>query len=247
MKKPFFLLFSVLLGATASRATNISIADSGNAGATNPVVFNNGSSLPNGAITVRIGYFNTTSQGASWLSDLQSTDLSKIQSALASFIPLGEDSTKPVLGNLPAGGAPRVANRPVNLVATDGRITGGVADVTPVAGTPNTANAGGVPAGSRIFLLVYSDNNAVLNDGEQFGVFSADTWLINSDGSLPLQLNTIGVNTASEVYRGTYTGNGNENGNVGTLRLALVGVVPEPTTAAMGLLAGLGLMARRRR
>jgi hypothetical protein len=245
MNKTLLFTLSLAASTVSVRATNIVISDfAGNAPNTvhNVVTLANGNLLTNGATMVRFGYFNTSAQGATWLSDLQSTDVAKINSALQSFIPLGENAATPNLGTItvtPTNSSPRISARTINGVSENGRIVGQVTAITPVAGAANTANAGGVPAGSRIFVLVYSDADAVLNNGEQFGVFSADIWSMPSDGGLNLPINTTDVNTAGEVYRGLLGSS--------QIRLSAVGVIPEPTTGALGLLAGLGMLARRRR
>ncbi|HEX2750365.1 MAG TPA: PEP-CTERM sorting domain-containing protein [Verrucomicrobiales bacterium] len=239
MKKTLlFAALGVLTGALKSQATSIAVIDFGN-GTENAVTLNSGATLANGSIKVRVGYFNTAAQDANWLTNLKSTTISSINSALASFIPLGENSVNQPLLGTGAGTAtgPRIANRVVNSVQKPGRLIGSVTDVNPTPGTPDTVNAGGVPVGSRIFMLVYSDGDAVLNNGEEFGVFSADNWKIDGDSTLTLSLNTTDINLASEVYRGTF----------GSLKLGPVGNIPEPATGALGLLAGLGMLARRRR
>jgi len=236
MKKTLILSLALAGSALSSRASSVLVSDFSGTTLSQPVTFADGSSLTNAGILVRIGYFNTSSQSATWLTDLRANDVAKINSALQSFVPLGENAATPNLGDVPTAAAgPRIQARPINGVTQPGRLAGGIQNVSPTtAGQPNTINANGVPAGSRIFLLVYSDLNSTLNVGEQFGVFSADNWLMPSDPSLPLGLNTTDIDGAAEVFRGTF----------GSLKLA---PIPEPTTGAMALLAGLGMISRRRR
>jgi hypothetical protein len=239
MKKTLILTLALAAGLTSARASNISIIDFGSLTPggpvlSNPVTYADGSSLPNGGIRVRLGYFNTAAQTATWLSDLQSNDVARINSALISFIPLGENAQRANLGLVPTTTGPRTLQRNVNQVSSPGRLAGGINEVVSVAGTPNTENASGVPAGSRIFLLVYSDADATLGATEQFGVFSADSWLMPSDSGLHPVLNTIDVDTAGEVFRGRF----------GSLQMALI---PEPAATGLALLAGLGMLVRRRR
>jgi len=242
MKKTLILSLLIATGF-AAQASNISVVDFGSTSAGGPIIsnavtFNDGSALTNGGIKVRLGYFNTSAQSGTWLADLQSTSVTRITSALQSFIPLGENAANANLGDIPTTTGPRVLQRSINGVSSAGRLAGGIANVNPATGAPNSVSPNGVPAGSRIFLLVYSDADATLSASptEQFGVFSADSWLMPSDGGLNPILNTIDVDTAGEVFRGTF----------GSLKMNFVNV-PEPTTGLLGLLAGLGMVARRRR
>jgi len=238
MKKTLILSLALAASALSSRASSVLVSDFSGTTLSNPVTFNSGASLTNAGILVRIGYFNVSAQSATWLADLRSlNDVSKINSALQSFVPLGENAAAPNLGDVPTAAAgPRIQARPINGTTQPGRLAGGIQNVNPTTSSgPNTLSANGVPAGSRIFLLVYSDNNSTLNLGEEFGVFSADNWLMPSDPSLPLGLNTTDVDGAAEVYRGTF----------GSLKLGPL--VPEPTTGALALLVGLGMISRRRR
>jgi len=237
MKKTLILSIALAVSPLSSRASSVLVSDFSGTTLSNPVTFENGTSLNNAGHLVRIGYFNTSAQSATWLTDLRSNDVTKINSSLQSFIPLGENAANTNLGDVPAAGAgPRIQARPINGTTQPGRLAGGVLNVNPTTSAqPNTVSANGVPAGSRIFILVYSDLNSTLNFGEQFGVFSADNWLMPSDPSLPLGLNTTDIDGAPEVFRGTF----------GSLKMAAI--VPEPGTTVMALFAGLGLMARRRR
>jgi hypothetical protein len=167
-----------------------------------PVTAPNGGSLPEGITRVRIGCFDTASQSSSWASDIKSGDPAKFRSALQSFIPLGEDVASPALGSIVVNQGPRIASRAIQGVVFPGRLVGGITSVQPVAAPPNTRNPGGVPAGSRIFLLVSDGSSAVFEDGA-VGIFSADVWLMPDDPSLPLLLNTTFVDSESEVFRGS--------------------------------------------
>jgi hypothetical protein len=249
MKKTLTLSLTLAATLFSAQASNISVIDFAQPVVGGPVIQNQvtldnggnltnapqGTPLPNAGSRVRVGYFNTSAQGATWLSDLRSNNVDLINSALQSFIPLGENAAAPNLGTVPTTAGPRFAQRTIDQVSRAGRLAGQIELVNPVAAPANSVNAGGVPNGSRIFMLVYSDNNSTLAFGEEFGVFSADNWLMPSDGGLNLSLNTTDVDTAGEVFRGTF----------GSLKLAPI--VPEPATGAMALLAGLGLLARRRR
>jgi hypothetical protein len=237
LKKLAFLLSLAFAGVT--QASNISVIDfSGTV--SNIVTLENGTPMATGAGALRIGYFNTALQGPTWAADMKSNDVAKVNAAMAAFIPLGETGGPFGTGTGNTTSGPRFANRTVNGAAVTGRLAGQIASVTPTTGTANTANAAGVPSGTRIYLLVYSDGNFVLDGTEQFGVFSSATdWLMPTDAGLNLQLNATSITqatSATDIVRGSF----------GSLHLQSF-IVPEPGTASMGLLAALGLLARRRR
>lgn len=222
-----FLLFSALLVIPAS-AVSIAINDTSGI-TTNYIRTNTGNPVPNGSALIRLGYFNTSAQLSSWTDDLKSDDLARINSALSSFVPFGEGGAN--LGDTPAtGSAPRFATRGT----IDSRLIGGVQNIVSVSGSANSVSAQGVPAGSRIFMLVYSDTNSSLSVGEQLGVFSSTTWLIDSDNSAASVLLTTDVDS-SEIFRGSSVG--------GALRLA---AIPEPSISFLAL-GALAAGVRRRR
>lgn len=225
MIKSVFLLSTLLVLPVSA----VSVAINDTAGiATNYITSSAGAAIPNGSALIRLGYFNTSAQLATWSADLQSTNISLINSALSSFIPFGEGTAN--LGDLPGTSGPRFATRG----SIPSRLIGGVQNIQSVSGTANTVSSSGVPAGSRIFMLVYSDLNSTLTNGEEFGVFSSTNWLIDSDNSAASVLLTTDVD-ASEIFRGS----------VGSLRLAPVGV-PEPTSSIF-LLSLVASSLRRRR
>lgn len=237
MKKTALLtLLSVAFGISA-KASNISIIDF--SGTTfNIITSSNGTPIATGAGRIRIGYFNTAAQSPTWSTDLRSEDPATVSNALAAFVPLGENTVVPHGTGSGTASGPRFATRTISGTTYTGRLAGQITGVTPVPGVPNTFNAGGVPAGTRIYLLVYSDgSDTVLNAGEELGVFGADTWLMPADGGLNLQLNSTNVDLPSEIARG--------DSAQGQLRLGAL--VPEPSSSLMALLAGMGLIARRRR
>lgn len=219
------LFFSTLLMLPVS-AVSISINDTVGV-VTNFITLSSGASIPNGTALIRLGYFNVSAQAPTWASDLNSTDIPTINSALASFVVFGEGTAN--LGDVPAAGSQaRFATRG----GVPSRIIGGVQNITSISGPVNTISPLGVPGGSRIFMLVYSDLNSTLNVGEEFGVFSSSNWLVDTDNSAASVIFTTDVD-ASEVFRGS----------VGSLRLA---PVPEPTTSVFTA-GALALAFRRRR
>lgn len=219
-----YLFFSALFVLPVS-AVSVAINDT-TGSTTNYVTTGSGASIPNGMALIRMGYFNTSAQLASWSDDLRSTSIERINSALNSFVPFGEGSAN--LGDAPGANGPRFATR--GGVAS--RLIGGVQNIQSASGTANSVSTSGVPAGSRIFLLVYSDLNSTLTNGEELGVFSATNWLVDSDNTAASVLLTTDVD-AGEIFRGSS----------GSLRLA---PIPEPTVSSLALgLVALGFRRRR--
>lgn len=237
MRTVFF--FSFLAAASASLGASISINDS--SGATqNPVRSSSGAVLPTGSALVRVGFFSDfATSDTALLSSLANNDKSVVYSTLSSrFVPLAEGRDTD-LGNFStATSGFRLANRTVDgLTNTPGRLAGQAINVTPTAGTPNSYNASnitGVPANTRLFILVYDGLTPEASNG--LAIFGADTWLMPSDSLASLQLNTIDINVPAEILRGSQ----------GSIRLADFTPVPEPGVSLLAL-ASLGLLARRRR
>jgi hypothetical protein len=102
--------------------------------------------------------------------------------------------------------------------------------------TANSVQDGGLVRGTRIFVLAY--DGVSLESASFLGIYSASTWTISTSAAVnTLSLTLTQADIAAEVYRGS----------IGSLILAPVGVIPEPSTSLMALLAGVGMMARRRR
>lgn len=235
MKKTALLAFASIALSVPSKATNISVIDFAGT-VSNIVTSSTGVPMATGAGRIRIGYFNTSAQSASWANDLRSTNPALTNSALTSFVPLGESAGAPLGTGAGTSTGPRFAQRTVNSVVQQGRLAGQITSVSSTTGDPNSISASGVPAGTRIYMLVYSDGaDTILGLGEEFGVFSSDVWVMPADSGLNLQLNATAVDLTGEIFRGSS----------GSLRLAPF--IPEPSGALLSLLAGLGLVARRRR
>jgi hypothetical protein len=102
------------------------------------------------------------------------------------------------------------------------------------AGGANTVQDGGLVRGTRIFVLAY--DGLSLSTATDLGIYSASTWTLPTSTILnTLSMSLPQTDVLAEVYRGS----------IGSLILAPV--VPEPSTSLMALLAGLGMIARRRR
>lgn len=224
----------------AANASTITVSDfSGTSVANlqqNIVKTSNGNNVATGGAKIRLGFFPTTAVSA--VADLvRGTKQEVYSNLLTKFVPLGEGLDGDLGSPGGTGGAapPRFANRAIFGTQYTGRIAGSVVGVTPAPAATvwDSGNITGVPAGTRIFMLIY--NNADPNLATEFGVFSADTWLMPSDNLSNPTFTTVDVNSTTEVFKGS----------LGSLVLSAF--VPEPSTSMMALLAGLGLVARRRR
>ena len=217
--------------------STVSVSDFSGSGATfaeNLVLGTNLARLGNGLATIRLGYFSG-GMDTNLANALSNPDKAIVTAAIAGrFVPLGEGGP-PTLGTSAPASAPRINQRTVAGSSQAGRLLGQVTLVTPTAGAANAIDAGGVPAGTRLYLMVYND--AVAASATELGIFSADTWLMPANNLSNLTMNSVDVNTDLEVFRGAR----------GSLILAPLTVIPEPSTGIMALLAGLGLIARRRR
>ena len=240
MKKPILkLTLAILAGSLASsQAASVSISDF--AGTTSNVIVSSfGNQQLTSSAVLQIMYFrnyvaaNPAASDALIRAGLGSTQTREaLQTFISSnFIPLG---TGGVMGTPSPTNPPRIANRLVNGVDTPGRAQGQIATVTPTASPANTQDVGGVPAGTRLFLMVW---DTAPGSATELGVFSADAaaWRMTASASGANILNTTNVDTPAEIYRGS-------SGS-----LVLAPIVPEPSTGVMALLVAAGLISRRRR
>jgi hypothetical protein len=245
MKRLVLTITAVGVLGSQSEAANILISDFSGSGAAfqeRPVRSTGGMEL-NATLSasvivgaqVRMGYFAgfDGSNDAVLTAALASEDPAILNQALNRFVPMGENFEDNInLGTVTATGLPRITPRTINSVASQGRLAGQVANATVASGAPNSLTSAGVPAGTRIFLLVY---NAPSATATELGIFSASTWTMPSDNLISPTLNTVAVDTEAEVYRGFL--------NASELRLA---PIPEPSVAVLALF-GFGLGVRRRR
>ncbi len=245
MKKQILALFATLVVVGRTQAVTISVADSSGA-LSQPLLSDGGAGLANGSALIRIGYFTgfvtnpvgveQTAAKATLVTALSSGVQATVYAAVNNnFVPLGEGLDSD-LGPIPAAGSQaRLAQRTISGVSQPGRLIGGVSGVNPNT-DPEATRANpitGVPAGTRIFILAY--NALDPNNATEMGIYSATSWLMPASAAATLQLNTTVVDTPGEILMG-------RNGS-----LHLGAFVPEPSAGIMGLLAGLGLIVRRRR
>jgi len=170
---------------------------------------------------IRVGFF--VGGDTAGLSEASDAVLATIQSK---FVPIGESTS--------AAGYGTVAGNSLAFNPANSSLQGAVNDVTFGSGTANTVVTGNIARGTRLYLLIYDQK---VNPTE-LGIFSATNWTVPTSTLVnTANLTLTGVDTAGEVFRGT----------LGSLVLAPITVVPEPTTSVMALLAGLGLISRRRR
>ena len=237
MKCRAALLLSLWCLMPSLRAVTVSVADF--MGVRETVIRGvGGEIMPNGAL-VRLGYFN--GYGTAWPEEAMHGILGGDPAVARGFIniyfvPLGEGG--PGRGTTSPTSRPTFRLRTVNGSPMPGRLAGSVSNVIPVSGPPNGEVSDGVPAGSRLFMIVGNGPTPELST--EFGIFSATTWLMPTLTTGAMVLNTVQVDSTEEVYRGLLSGSGN------AFSLHLTPVIPEPGAAALALAAGTLLAGRRR-
>ncbi len=237
MKCRAALLLSLWCLMPSLRAVNVSVMDF-MSGRETVILRSTGELMPNGAL-VRLGYFSGF--GTTWpeaaLHGILGGDPAEALGFINDyFVPLGEGG--PGLGTTSPGSYPAFRIRTINGSPMPGRLTGFVSNVTSVSAPPNEEVSGGVPAGSRLFMIVGDGPTPEMST--EFGIFSATTWLMPAVPMNSMVLNTVQVDTTEEVYRGMLSGGGN------AFALHLTPVIPEPGVSALAVAAG-ALLARRRR
>ena len=236
----------VALGATAASAATVSITSTIPAGgnlhgaATAQVALKNdaGEVLPAG-MRLRVGFFvgytgalDTTLKSPGGVFTLMSSESPN------QFVPLGEPPTRVGYGDNVS------ANLVTKIVASQLRWSANITNVSYSGASNdgadnNTLATGGPSRGTRLFLLVYNTGDLAAtpsSPGFEYGLFSDPAWIVPESGTATLSINAALIDQASEVFFGRI---GNS--------LHTAPVVPEPSTTMVSLLAGLGLIARRRR
>jgi len=155
------------------------------------------------------------------------------------FVPLGNPNAPIFGGTNPTGtGFGASSTVAVQNVGSPGTpsVGGGVTGASLVfaSGAPNAFTEGGVNRGTRLFLLIY--DAPAESSASEFGIFSADTWIVPTTTSTIMSMPLMAIDNDNEVFRGD-----RDPG------LILCICIPEPSSSFMGLLAGLSLIARRRR
>lgn len=206
------------------------MADSSGSGATfaeNVLVTSNGQKMATGSALIRVGYF--VSLTPTVISNLANPDKATVYAELdsANFVELGTGGN---LGTKTQTGGPRLNTRTINgVTGVTGRLIGNINDVVP--------GAGGVPSGTRLFLFVY--NALTTTEATELGIFSADdaSWKMPSDTLASTILNTTFVDTPGEIFRGSQ----------GSLKLAALVPVPEPSVTLFAVVSLAFGFSRRRR
>lgn len=233
MKALFRFFIGTLLLTRAADASTITVRDFTGSGATfqqNVVMTSSGQLMPDGSGLVRIGYFlDFDSLKPGFFANFACSPGPLLSYINSNFVPLAE--------SLPGLGTPSTQpgfyTRTVGGITQSGRLFGAITGVTPTTAPPNTLDPGGVPGGSRLFLLIF--NQATPETSTDFGLYSATTWLMPSNPSFNIPLATPAVDTYPEVFLG----------NLGPLALSVC--IPEPGTATLSIAAAGMLLARRRR
>jgi len=183
---------------------------------------------------IRVGFF-TNLAAVDFATQLADPTPGILNTIATNFIPLGEPSSAAGYGT-PAGNSIDAVPVPG---AVDGSMTlgGAVNDATFVPGTANTVVAGGVPRGTRLFLLIYDSQQ----NPTELGIFSATNWLVPASSlvnTANLTLTGVDVNVdgaTDEVFRGNLAG------------ALILAPIPEPSAGLLAMAASLGLMLRRKR
>jgi hypothetical protein len=187
---------------------------------------------------VQVGFFKGWTSSQTQIDSLSDADKADVYSYISgNFVPLGAPGAPIFASNaIASAGYGDINTFGIGTVgaAAVPTATGGATGVTLTSNPANSLSAGGLARGTRLFLLIY--NAPTADAATELGVFSASTWTVGATAT-NVSLATTSIDTAAEAYRGA----------IGSLRLAPLNVVPEPSTSLMALLAGMGLVARRRR
>lgn len=243
--KKIILLLTALSVSTASAAT-VSVASTIPAGgnihgaANGQVVLKDaaGNVLPSG-MRIRVGFFVGYSGALDATLRAPGGALELLSPNSANrFIPLGEPPTRVGYGDDTS------ATNLTKTIAGTVRWNTNYTNVSYVGGTDdpsddNTTTDGGVARGTKLFVMVYNTEDlnagAAPGPGFEYGLFSADNFLIPQAGSATTSLNVALVDTPLEVYWGLLAT---------SLHTA---PIPEPATGLLAFLACAGFISRRRR
>jgi hypothetical protein len=235
-------LFSVGVAQAATVSVTSTVTTANVHGPVNSQVAlkdSSGATLPAG-MRVRVGFFVGYTSAMDAVLRAPGGALNLIPGQPVQFVPIGEPPLRAGYGDDTS------ANNMTKTIASAIRWNTNFTNVNYVgdpdsAGDNNTIATGGLARGTRLFVMVY--NTGSLNPefgapGFEYGLFSDPSFIVPETGTATLSLNVANIDLASEAFYGTI-------GN--SLHTALLVPIPEPTAGVFALLAGLGLMVRRRR
>jgi hypothetical protein len=226
-------LLGLLLGYSSAHAATITVV-----GSTTQQVFigtaagENSNVLATVGSRAVVGFFRGFVDDETTRTALSGTGTALTNYIQTNFVPLGSPAA---VGDATGFGA--TSTVAVGLVSGATSVSGGVTGASLVfaSGTANAFSPGGVNRGTRMFLLVYDAPTSA--EATQLGIFSATNWTVPTTTSSIMSMTLNSIDSQAEVFRG----------KLGSLILAPINPVPEASSSALALLAGLGLMSRRRR
>jgi hypothetical protein len=245
MKK--ILLALSLLTAAASQAATVSVASTITAansphGAVNGQVAlkdQSGTTLPVG-MRIRVGFFVGYTAAMDATLKLPGGALNLIPGSPVQFVPIGEPPTRPGYGDDTS------TTNVTKLIASAVRWNTSYTNVNYVGAENdaldnNTIADGGLARGTKLFVMVYNTGSLTPNFADpnfQYGLYTDASFIVPETGSATLSINVANVDTAADVFYGALGA---------SLHTAALTIIPEPSTGIFALIAGLGLIARRRR
>jgi len=177
---------------------------------------------------IRVGFFNISSLNNIVSNFNTYTDFSLLRSDLAAiFTPIGETGFSGT-----ATGGKVAINDKQNLTTVRGAISQNITSLDPVASGH---------AGKQVYL--WATDASSWTTSAALAIVTDTSWIIPSNNSSNLTVNTAFINTASssELILGV---SGPTVGGIDSIQM--VTTVPEPSTGALMMIGAAGLVALRR-